>query len=207
MHERLSHFLEKNKILNRNQFGFRPNSSTENAVLKICDEISYAFNNKDTACTVFVDLRKAFDTINHQILLDKLHNCGVRGIAHNIFKSYLNNRRQYTIINCTPSSPKIISCGVPQGSVIGPLLFFFINETGKLPKKKETSSYVHSQGSERDLRNVKIKKRKNKKANNKVRMHKNTIYVTTNTITNVGKITHDTCLCIFRLSSVRLILF
>ena len=82
-----------------------------------------ALDNKMFQLTVFCDLTKAFDTINHSILLHKLQVYGIRGPAYNWFKSYLNSRIQYTAFNNTSSQGKIIKCGVPQGSVLGPLLF------------------------------------------------------------------------------------
>ena len=129
MHKRLYDFLENNNILFKNQFGFRKNNSTIFALLQITEKIRETIDKGKFGCGIFIDLRKAFDTVNHKILLQKLDHYGIRGSALSWFESYLDNRKQYVYVNGESSDLKIISCGVPQGSVLGPLLFLlYIND-------------------------------------------------------------------------------
>ena len=129
LHTRLYKFLEEHKILSSKQFGFRKNSSTTLAIIEMSERIRESIENKKYGCGIFIDLSKAFDTINHNILLEKLEHYGIRGIPLLWFKSYLSNRKQYVYLNGESSSIEDIISGVPQGSVLGPLLFLlYIND-------------------------------------------------------------------------------
>ena len=123
MHKRIYNFLEEHNILFCNQFGFRKNNSTSLALIQITEKIKESIDNKQYGCRIFIDLCKAFDIVNCSILLTKLEHYGIRGTAFQWFKSYLSNRHQYVFINGESSQLKSVSCGVPQGSVLGPLLF------------------------------------------------------------------------------------
>ena len=122
MSKSLVKFLEINKILFKYQYGFRKLYSTTLALLEFTDKIIKYFDEGNYCISIFVDLTKAFDTVDHEILLQKLEHYGIRGHANDFFRTYLTNRQQYTVINDAKSSLGKIECGVPQGSVLGPLL-------------------------------------------------------------------------------------
>ena len=129
MFNRLINYIDSKKILINSPFGFRQKHSTFMAISDMYDKISAAIDRNEYAIGIFIDLSKAFDTLDHEILLKKLEHYGVRGVALQWFKSYLVNRKQYVFVNETSSLLRTITCGVPQGSILGPLLFIlYIND-------------------------------------------------------------------------------
>lgn len=136
MYKRLLSFINKHNILYKYQFGFRKSHSTTLALIEITDNLLTAIDNGLYTCGIFIDFSKAFDTINHDILLSKLNHYGVRGNSLNWFKSYLNNRLQFVDLNGIHSNKTNILCGVPQGSILGPLLFIiYVNDIANCSKK------------------------------------------------------------------------
>ena len=138
--ERLAHtqiysYLSENKILSQSQFGFRPKLSTSTALAFFTDSILDNADNGLITASVFLDLNKAFDAVDHNILLRKLKLIGLDSKSLNWFESYLSNRLQKTSISNTLSSPLPVSVGVPQGSILGPLLFIiYVNEMPNIVK-------------------------------------------------------------------------
>lgn len=143
IYKRLYNFIEENDCLYSHQYGFRGNHSTTHALINITEEIRSALDQNKVACGIFVDLQKAFDTVNHDILLQKLSYYGFRGIINDWFRSYLHERKQKVCINVFESATKTILHGVPQGSVLGPFLFLlYINDFHKCIKFSTTYHFA-----------------------------------------------------------------
>ena len=135
----LKQYLEEHNLLYKSQYGFRENHSTEYAALELIDHISNNLDNGKVPFSIFFYLSKAFDTLDHTILTQKLKHYGIKGCALKLLKNYLSNRKQYVELNNVKSEMCEIKTGVPQGSILGLLLFvIYVNDIYK------ASSILHA---------------------------------------------------------------
>ena len=141
--KQLSDYFEENNLFNQNQYGFRPGHSTEHAALELVDKITSQMDNNETPIHILLYLSKAFDTIDYNILLDKLNYYGLDDTAIQLFPSYLTNRHQYVQIENAKSQLLEMNTGVPKGSIIGPLLFIiYINDISQSSDKFDFLAYA-----------------------------------------------------------------
>ena len=125
MYHRLYSYLEELKILYPLQSGFIEKCSTTHALISITESIRQSIDNNKFGCGIFIDLKKAFDTVNHAILLTKLKHYGIRGVVPDWFKSYLSQREQFVNLNGHNPLSLPVTCGVPHGSMICPILLAY----------------------------------------------------------------------------------
>ena len=143
MYRRLYTFLNNKNIIYDLQFGFRQQYSTSHALINITENIRKTLDDGNIGCGVFVDLQKAFDPVDHQIPLAKLNHYGIRGVSNDWFQSDLSNCNHYLSINGQESGLAALNCGVPQGSVPGPLLFLlYINDRNQAIKLRKVHHFA-----------------------------------------------------------------
>ena len=144
MYNRIYKFLGKN--IYSLKFGFRQHYSTLYALLNLTEALMKALDDGNFACGIFVDIHKAFDTVDHSILLSKLCHYGICGLTKKWFKSYLANCKQFVSINDFASRTSSIASGVPQRSVLGPLLFLlYINDLHEAIKHCKVHHFAETQ--------------------------------------------------------------
>ena len=196
--KRLRAFLHENRILYEYQFGFRSGYSTSYALLEIVNDIRAYLDKGENVLGLYLDLKKAFDTVNHTILKQKLYNYGIRGKCHDLLSSYLTNRKQRMFVNGLYSGLEVMLTGVPQGSVLGPLLFLiYVNDIKNVCPEvsirlfaDDTNVFLHNQCCKRLKSEAQktIKTLKNWFDANKLTLH---LGKTNFTLFHSRRVTHD----------------
>jgi len=143
MNCQLTNFLESENILNPQQYGFRKDKSTSHTLAGFTDSVLEALNDGDSVLGIFLDFSKAFDTIDHRILIDKLKSLNFSNTSVTLISNYLSNRKQLIMINSHFSNLNDITCGVAQGSILGPTLFLiYINDLPTITKLLDPILYA-----------------------------------------------------------------
>ena len=143
VHRQVYSFLVEHNLLHPAQHGFRQMRSTQTALLNVVDQWLKNMDNSEVTGVVFIDIAKAFDTVKHSLVIDKLQNIGIKNLELEWFRSYLNNRKQKVVFNGATSGERLITCGVPQGSALGPLLFLiYINTLPNAVKHSKINMFA-----------------------------------------------------------------